>query len=74
MTWPVPTAKVANIWRQWGWIPSDTQTVWRLVAATPRLTASTAALPPSYSEALETGSPAIRATMVWNSKTACRTP
>ncbi len=74
MTCPVPAAKVTSIWRQCGWIPSDTHTVCRPVAATPRLTASTAALPPSYREALATGSPAIRATMVWNSKTAWSTP
>jgi hypothetical protein len=55
-------------------MPADTHTVWRPEAATPRFTASTAALPPSYSEALATGSPANRATMVWYSKMACSTP
>ena len=44
---PVPAAQVASIWRQWGWTPAETQTVLRPEAATPRLTASTAALPPS---------------------------
>ena len=60
--------------RQLGLTAVETHTRWRPVAATARLSASTQAVAPSYSEALATSSPERRATSVWYSNRAWSTP
>ena len=74
MAVPRPAVSVAKAARHLGLRPPLTQTVLRPVAARARLTASTVAVAPSYTDALATGRPANLETSVWYSKRACRTP